>query len=443
MGKGKKDLEVKFCSILLAAIFLITFGIQLLGDQPSPNTPPELENPSLNPKEGDTETTFEYSITYKDKDNDLPVLSRIHIDEAPYEMKARDDKDTNCVDGKEYKFVAKLKAGEHTYKFEFSDGKDMVSTSIFKGPVVKALEKPQEKKENSKPMCYLVSPPRGTTVSLPANLVWTGYDQDGDKLTYTLYIDTSPRFENPAVIQNLTSFSYSIQDLSRGETYYWKVVPNDGQEDGTCEPTILYFSVRGKAVANQPPVAKVYIDKTKGRVGEEITFDARESKDPDGEIISYHWSFGDGNSATRPFLTHTYTKGNRDYFVQLVITDNQGATAVWTQKVYVSEEEVTGIRPVIIDFLTRTLSRILAAAVLGIVTIMWATRKRRRFSKLKRMVSDFYEENKGNFEGCKSGLKGLKKTIRENLVDGKIDKVHLDALLELINGYLEELEKKK
>ncbi len=59
----------------------------------------------------------------------------------------------------------------------------------------------------------------------------------------------------------------------------------------------------------------------------DILFDGSESYDPDGIILSYNWSFGDGNTSTLPMPTHSYTKeGN--YTVLLTVTDDQDATDV-------------------------------------------------------------------------------------------------------------------
>ena len=65
-------------------------------------------------------------------------------------------------------------------------------------------------------------------------------------------------------------------------------------------------------------------DKT-GDEGEEITFDASNSYDPDGTIVSYTWDFGDGTTATGKVVTHAYAD-NGVYTVTLTVKDNDGAT---------------------------------------------------------------------------------------------------------------------
>jgi len=60
-------------------------------------------------------------------------------------------------------------------------------------------------------------------------------------------------------------------------------------------------------------------------VNEPITFNGSKSYDPDGKIISWSWTFGDGNSGTGEVTAHTYTQVG-SYMVVLTVTDNKSAT---------------------------------------------------------------------------------------------------------------------
>lgn len=428
-----------FPVFLVIIVFLISVSFQPPEESPADNTPPRLTGVSLNPKEGNEENPFEYSITYKDEDNELPTIHKIHIDDIAHEMKAKDEQDSNCVDGKEYSFVTKLEAGEHTYSFEFSDGKTAVNTSLLKGPVVKALEKPAEKKTNQKPAVDLYFPYLATEVSPPVNLVWNGWDRDGDELTYTLYIDTSRWFENPIIVPNLNSTSFSAQNLSRGKTYYWKVIPNDGKDNGTCD-RIGYFFVKKEVIPNKPPVPKVEITPANPKKGQTITFDGRGSEDPDGRIVSYYWVFGDGAISREPFTTHIYTQGRRNFFVQLTVADNQGVANVWGGQIYVGGSIVSELEPRLINMLASAIGPCIGALLVATFGYIWITRRRRRFSKLEKRVIGFYKENRNNYEMLKDGLEDLKKLIKRRYAEGKIDRVQFDTLFDLINGYLKGRE---
>ena len=69
--------------------------------------------------------------------------------------------------------------------------------------------------------------------------------------------------------------------------------------------------------------------------GMEILVDGRASSDPDGWVVTYSWSFGDGTSANGPQGPHTYAEPGR-YSVVLTVTDNDGATTTATTTVAVS-----------------------------------------------------------------------------------------------------------
>ncbi|MEM2870249.1 MAG: PKD domain-containing protein [Thermoplasmata archaeon] len=115
------------------------------------NNPPELSNGKVDPTEGDELiTTFRYTVTYKDADNDMPLYVHLILDgisSSPHVMRAVDPLDTNCSDGKEYEFIVMpntlLKGAvyPHNYSFETADGhgSGKVATETREGPLVKWL----------------------------------------------------------------------------------------------------------------------------------------------------------------------------------------------------------------------------------------------------------------------------------------------------------------
>ncbi len=57
-----------------------------------------------------------------------------------------------------------------------------------------------------------------------------------------------------------------------------------------------------------------------------VTVDGSGSSDPDGTVVAWAWSFGDGATADGPVASHTYTTAGT-HTVHLTVTDDSGLTA--------------------------------------------------------------------------------------------------------------------
>ncbi|WP_028986261.1 S8 family serine peptidase [Thermicanus aegyptius] len=80
----------------------------------------------------------------------------------------------------------------------------------------------------------------------------------------------------------------------------------------------------GDEPENQAPIAVIRaISSTKQN--KPTTFDASQSRDVDGTIVSYSWDFGDGGTAGGANVSHRFTAPGT-YTVTLTVTDNDGAT---------------------------------------------------------------------------------------------------------------------
>lgn len=70
---------------------------------------------------------------------------------------------------------------------------------------------------------------------------------------------------------------------------------------------------------------------------EKTSWFGNASVDPDGEILLYHWTFGEDVQRVTNTLASWYTfeVGGMDYTVTLTVTDNRGAQATTSKTVYV------------------------------------------------------------------------------------------------------------
>ena len=65
------------------------------------------------------------------------------------------------------------------------------------------------------------------------------------------------------------------------------------------------------------------------RAGDEITFNAAGSSDPDGDSLTFTWNFGDGNTGSGLTTTHSYVQDG-EYTVRLTVSD--GSLETTTKK---------------------------------------------------------------------------------------------------------------
>jgi DNA/RNA endonuclease G (NUC1) len=80
-----------------------------------------------------------------------------------------------------------------------------------------------------------------------------------------------------------------------------------------------------------------------------VAMSAAASIDPNGSVVAYDWSFGDGATATGPIVAHAYAQDGV-YAVRLIVTDNDGLTDTILTSV-----TVANVAPAIAPFAGATL----------------------------------------------------------------------------------------
>ena len=86
------------------------------------------------------------------------------------------------------------------------------------------------------------------------------------------------------------------------------------------------FQPEIRAISNIPPVAEISCDSPEVSAGKTVYVYADEegTYDPDGEIMTYQWDFGDGTLADGPEAEHVYYEAG-EYTIMLTVTDDQEA----------------------------------------------------------------------------------------------------------------------
>ncbi|WP_444996066.1 PKD domain-containing protein [Aliikangiella sp. IMCC44359] len=117
-------------------------------------------------------------------------------------------------------------------------------------------------------------------------------------------------------------------NLNPNTNYYLGVIiDNDNSvTEWTEANNSSYIHIRtGDSTNNQAPTAEAN-GPYNGAANSPISFSSNGSTDPDGNISSYSWDFGDGNTSTSANPSHSYSSAG-SYTVSLTVTDNGGLTA--------------------------------------------------------------------------------------------------------------------
>lgn len=89
---------------------------------------------------------------------------------------------------------------------------------------------------------------------------------------------------------------------------------------------------------NYPPIAVASASPTSGIDPLAVQFSSAGSYDPDGVIVDYQWTFGDGGSSTEENPQYTYAAAG-NYTATLTVTDNGGKTDSTTVPIQVTASD--------------------------------------------------------------------------------------------------------
>lgn len=169
---------------------------------------------------------------------------------------------------------------------------------------------------------------QSVTAGATVNLAGTGTDPDSDQLTFSWAFVSRPA-GSAATIANPTSANTSFTADVAG-TYDVRLTVNDGHNHtATDDVQIVAAPVGG---GNRAPIANAGPDQA-GSTGSPVTLNGTLSSDPDGNQLTFSWSFvsrpagsgasiNNGNSATATFTPDLPGV----YEVRLTVTDGSLAS---------------------------------------------------------------------------------------------------------------------
>ena len=97
---------------------------------------------------------------------------------------------------------------------------------------------------------------------------------------------------------------------------------------------VIFATLYGCALFNRAPIASFNVAPTTGPSPLFVEVNASSSIDPDGDILTYTWDFGDGSFGSGATQTHTY-EADGQHTIRLTVTDSQGQQGTSAQTIWV------------------------------------------------------------------------------------------------------------
>ncbi len=277
-----------------------------------PNSSPSLSAGEVTPLNGNTATSFAYSVIYTDPDNDAPSYVRVYIDGTSHEMTKQNPGDSTYTDGCVYMYSTTLSSGSHDYYFTTSDGAlsaRLPETGTYGGPYVTTA--------NTAPVLS-ASAVNPTTAIFGTNVTYSVTYTDNENAAPTsvlVYIDGTihtmvKQDYMDATYTDGCIYIYWTSTLSVGShNYYFEC--SDGQLQARL-PSLGTFSGPTISPANVAPVlASGSVSPPSAIVGSSFTYSLSYS-DADNDAPSYVRVYIDGTShdmSKQDASDVTYTDG--------------------------------------------------------------------------------------------------------------------------------------
>jgi hypothetical protein len=123
----------------------------------------------------------------------------------------------------------------------------------------------------------------------------------------------------------LEGASYARDDEG---VWQWTITPTPGNSNNI-------------KIINKAPLLALDMPKT-GTIGELLAFDASDTVDPEQDVLSFNWDFGDGYASTTITPSHIFAKTGR-FTVRLSIKDSVGNESKESKIITISTPETKGV----------------------------------------------------------------------------------------------------
>jgi hypothetical protein len=127
----------------------------------------------------------------------------------------------------------------------------------------------------------------------------------------------------------------------------WGAVPLLDGGELRYETAYLSYDRVIELPPNQPPTAVIWTPAGNVAEKEMQLWSSPLSRDPDGKIVLYQWTFGRDvlRVSGQPSVFYTFDRGGEQVTVTLTVTDSRGAQGTETLTVYVMTEDEAAHKP--------------------------------------------------------------------------------------------------
>jgi PKD repeat protein len=175
------------------------------------------------------------------------------------------------------------------------------------------------------------------------------YDADGEIVSWHWDFGDDQSYDGQGAVV-VVSHAYAAAD-----TYVATLTVVDDCDDPASDAITVVVDPADPCANNQAPVADAG-DDLSGEVEQDLQFDGSESYDADGEIVSWHWDFGDDQSydgqGAVVVVSHAYAAADT-YVATLTVTDDCNEPA--TDEITVVVEEAGSPGELHADFMVEQL----------------------------------------------------------------------------------------
>ena len=167
-----------------------------------------------------------------------------------------------------------------------------------------------------------------SSINAEATVAVLGNDTDADGDTLSL---TGVSAVGEGITAEVFGNSIRVAGVREGR---WTATYSVSDGRGGSDTGVLTVIV--PEAENMAPTAVINGGNRSGEAPFSTLLSARNSTDADGQIVSWLWEMGNGDTDTREALNYVYEDAGT-YTLRLTVTDDDGATATETREVRVSE----------------------------------------------------------------------------------------------------------